>query len=52
MLGPTPPRSRKGLDLSKCYACTQSLKHPSDGLAYSGGHDHQKKTYLFERVFN
>lgn len=53
MLVPTPPQSRKGLDFSKCYACTQSLKHPpSDGSGYLGGHDHQKRTYLFERVFN
>ncbi|CAO2039093.1 unnamed protein product [Urochloa humidicola] len=43
----SPSEPRKGLDMDRCYACTEFLKHPCNGLAYSGGHDYQRKTYLF-----
>ncbi|KAK3147702.1 hypothetical protein QOZ80_3BG0285740 [Eleusine coracana subsp. coracana] len=42
-----PSGPRKGLDMDRCYACTEFLKHPCDGLTYSGGHDYRRKTYLF-----
>ncbi|KAM3406969.1 hypothetical protein ACQJBY_000794 [Aegilops geniculata] len=37
---------RKSLDFTRCYACTEFLKHPADGSTYSGGHDHRKRMYL------
>ncbi|KAI5022524.1 hypothetical protein ZWY2020_059254 [Hordeum vulgare] len=43
-----PPRHgyRKSLDFTRCYACTEFLKHPVDGSTYSRGHDHRKRMYL------
>ncbi|XP_044371906.1 uncharacterized protein [Triticum aestivum] len=37
---------RKSLDFTRCYACTEFLKHPANGSTYTGGHDHRKRMYL------
>lgn len=37
---------RKSLDFTRCYACTEFVKHPADGSTYSGGHDGRRKIYL------
>lgn len=41
-----PSHDRKCLDFTRCYACTEFLKHPADGSTYSGGHDCRRKIYL------
>ncbi|TVU18632.1 hypothetical protein EJB05_34739, partial [Eragrostis curvula] len=42
--GTAPSAPRKGLDMDRCHACTEFLKHPCNGLTYSGGHDYRRKT--------
>ncbi|KAM0847115.1 hypothetical protein ACQ4PT_055238 [Festuca glaucescens] len=41
-----PSHDRECLDFTRCYACTEFLKHPDDGSTYSGGHDCRRKIYL------
>ncbi|XBJ07705.1 uncharacterized protein [Aegilops tauschii subsp. strangulata] len=37
---------RKGFDFTRCYGCSEFLKHPVDGSTYSGGHDHRRRNYI------